>query len=423
MKYVRAIAQRPHPMGSRELVRVREYIEGEISNLGITPELESGYTDTADRSSSERGQVTNVLARLTGAANESAVMLSAHYDTVSRGPGAADDSAGVAVLLETLRALHSGSKVRKDVIFLFTDGEEKGLWGAKTFTRDASWRDRAGVDLNFEARGTAGPVLMFETSAGNEWLISRLQEAVPWANAQSYSYEVYRRMPNSTDMTVFKRAGLPGLNFAFIEKPANYHTSRDDVADLDMRSLQEQGNYALSLARVFAGESKARENKSGDATYFSTRITPLIYYPASWALPIACCLSACLAGIWWLSWKARRSLWLGVFLPLTAIAVLQMAVALAAPSASYLFEWPLAMALIALAILSAPGTVDAYWRLMFICMTPSAAALLLLPLIPTLWIALGRRAARPIVVSDVLLFLACISPQLKILMGRFRVSL
>ena len=34
--------------------------------------------------------------------------------------------------------------------------------------------------------------------------------------ATSLAVEVYRRMPNSTDLTVFLEAGIPGLNFAFI---------------------------------------------------------------------------------------------------------------------------------------------------------------------------------------------------------------
>jgi len=64
-------------------------------------------------------------------------------------------------------------------------------------------------------------------------------------------YEVYRRMPNDTDFTIFKEARLPGLNFAFIGDPQHYHAPSDDVAHLDSRCLQHVGSYALSLARHF----------------------------------------------------------------------------------------------------------------------------------------------------------------------------
>lgn len=49
------------------------------------------------------------------------------------GPGAADDASGAAILLKTARALKSETPLRNDVIFLFTDGEETGLFGAKTW--------------------------------------------------------------------------------------------------------------------------------------------------------------------------------------------------------------------------------------------------------------------------------------------------
>src|SRR5438105_2344263 len=82
------------------------------------------------------------------------------------GPGADDDGVGVATLLETVRALKAGARLRNDVIFLFTDGEEVGMLGARAFVGEHPWAKEVGVALNFEARGNTGPALMFETSNG-----------------------------------------------------------------------------------------------------------------------------------------------------------------------------------------------------------------------------------------------------------------
>jgi hypothetical protein len=120
----------------------------------------------------------------------------------------------VAVLLETLRALRSSPPLRNDLIFLFTDGEEPGLLGAKAFV-DAH-PAAAALVLNFEARGTSGPAFMFETSEGNGWIVRQFAEAAPYPQANSLSYKAYRNMPNDTDLTIFKKAGIAGLNFAFI---------------------------------------------------------------------------------------------------------------------------------------------------------------------------------------------------------------
>lgn len=123
--------------------------------------------------------------------------------------------------------------------------------------------------LNFEARGSSGPVFMFETSAGNDRLIRGLRSAAPRPLAISLSYEVYRRMPNDTDLSITKAAGLPGLNFAFVDGFTDYHTMGDLPRQLDRRSLQHGGGYALALAEHF-GRLDLDDLASGnDAVYFN----------------------------------------------------------------------------------------------------------------------------------------------------------
>ena len=84
-------------------------------------------------------------------------LLMAHYDSVPNSPGASDDGAAVASLLETLRALRGGPRLKNDVIFLFTDGEEVALLGSKAFVEEHPWARDVGLVLNFEARGYTGP--------------------------------------------------------------------------------------------------------------------------------------------------------------------------------------------------------------------------------------------------------------------------
>src|SRR5215813_1637019 len=247
MVHVREIAQRPHPVGSADHGRVRDYIRAEFARLGLETSIQAGIGSFGGDSS----PVENIVARLVGTDNTRPVLLTAHYDSVPTGPGASDDGHGVAALIETLRALRGGSRLRNDVIFLLTDGEELGMLGAALFCKEHPWRNDPALVLNFDARGTGGQVTMFETTEGNEWLVRELRAAVPDANATSLGYEVSKRMANPTDLTVFKRAKLAGMNFAFIDHPELYHSPADDPAHLDPRSLQEQGTYALALARGF----------------------------------------------------------------------------------------------------------------------------------------------------------------------------
>jgi hypothetical protein len=409
MVTVRAIAQRPHPVGSADHDRVRDFVLGEFTRLGLSPTTQQGFDLLRTR------RVENILARLPGTGGTTRpVLLTAHYDSTRRGPGAGDDAHGVAVLLETLRALRQSPALRNDVVFLVTDGEEAGLLGASAFVRDVPWPFVPGVVLNFEARGTGGAATMFETSTSNEWLVRTLQTAVPGANATSFAYEVYRRMPNDTDLTVFKRAGLPGMNFAFIEHPQWYHRPEDDPAHLDLRSLQEQGNYALSLARLF-GAQDLNQPHSGDAVYFPTPLTPLVVYSTGWVFPLACFTVAALTAAAIVGRRRRvRGFWLVCVLAIPAI--LQIPVARAAPGVTYLLEWPLAGAVIAYAVcMTAPRVIGAGWRLAALVLTPAASFLLIAPMLHTLIVALGPRDGGIVVAVAALWMLITVSPQLKLI--------
>lgn len=283
MVQLRSITQKPHPVGSLEHDVVRDYILREITAQGLTPSVQK--TTAVNRrwvNVLRTGMVENLVARLEGTEPGKAVMLVAHYDSWPQAFGASDDGAGVVTLLETLRALKAGSPLKNDVIFLFTDGEESGLLGANAFVEEHPWFAEVGVVLNFEARGSRGPSIMFETSEQNGWLIREFAKAAPHPVSHSLAYELYKLLPNDTDLTVFRQRGLSGLNFAYIDGQPSYHTQLDSISELDERSLQHHGSYALALTRHF-GNLDLSEVRAPDNVYFDLLSTKLIHYPVSWA--------------------------------------------------------------------------------------------------------------------------------------------
>ncbi len=296
MKHLREIARAPHPAGTEEHERVREYIVRELNALGVSPEVQ---TATVVRKSRGAGglavaaRVHNVVARLGGSRNSKALMLAVHYDSVPTAPGATDDGAGVSALLETLRVLKSSSALKNDIIFLFTDAEELGLLGARAFADEHPWMRDVALVLNFEGRGNSGPSMMFETSTGNGLLIRELAQAAPHTVANSLMYAVYERMPNDTDMTVFKQAGAAGLNFAYAAEVTHYHTMLDSPEEIDERSLQHHGSYALSLARHF-GNLDLGETRARDAVYFNALGTLFVHYSEAWVWPLTILVAASL---------------------------------------------------------------------------------------------------------------------------------
>jgi hypothetical protein len=287
-EFLKAIAVKPHPIGSPAHAEVRDFILGELVKIGLQPQVQTTTAVNTHWAPPYRAAtVQNIVARLQGTANTRAVLLVAHYDTAHSSLGASDDGAAVVSLLETLRALKASASLKNDVIFLATDGEEAGLLGATAFVQQHPWAKDVGVVLNFEARGDHGPSIMFQTSDQNGWLIDEFAETVSSPVANSLSADIYKLLPNDTDFTIFNQAGMKGLNFAYIEGAAVYHSRLDNMANLDERSLQHHGMYALALARGFGNSDLNRPTNSSNDVYFDLFGTTLIRYSRTTALVLS----------------------------------------------------------------------------------------------------------------------------------------
>jgi Peptidase family M28 len=307
LRHVEAIARAPRPIGSASHAAARDYIFQQLRALGLEPEIQK--TTAINATSAPQflaGTIENIIARRKGAGDGRAVLLVAHYDSVPTGPGANDDGAAVATLLETARALAASDQpLNNDIIFLFTDAEETGLLGARAFVAEHPWAKEVQVTLNFEARGNGGPVIMFETSAKNGALIRALAKASSYPLANSLSYEVYKRLPNSSDLTVFKAAGWQGMNFAYINGLTHYHTQLDNRENVDARTLQHHGSYALALSRYF-GATVPAVKPEDDAIYFDVLGFFLVRYPAWLAWPLTLGVLFVFAAVMWLGFRRKE---------------------------------------------------------------------------------------------------------------------
>ncbi|HUP47605.1 MAG TPA: M28 family peptidase [Thermoanaerobaculia bacterium] len=264
----------PHPVGTAANRRIRERIELHFQSLGYATEVQRGFVCNATPACAT---VENIVAAPPGEGGPY-VLLVSHYDSAAAGPGASDAGVAVAAILEVARALGP----RRGVAYLITDGEEAGLLGAELFVT-TPWKERVAVVVNAENRGTSGPAFLFETSRGNAGLMPAVK-AIPRPAASSLFYTIYERLPNDTDVTVFKRAGLPALNFAAIGNVAYYHTPLDDLARVDPRTMQHHGDNLLAVTRALTG---GFERTSGNAVFFDVLQAVVISWPERWTLWIA----------------------------------------------------------------------------------------------------------------------------------------
>jgi len=288
----------PHPVGSAANGAVRQRLTERLASLGYQTETQTAFTCSGAGVCAE---VHNLLARRPGPETDRFVMLMAHYDSVGAGPGASDDGLGTAALLETARALAGEAPTRNPLLLLITDGEEAGLLGAQSFIESHRLAERVAVVLNLEARGTAGPSLLFETSGpGNAWLV-RQAVVLPRPLTSSLFAAIYDLLPNDTDLSIFKRRGVPGLNFAVIGEPRRYHTPLDDLAHLDRRSLQQHGDNLLALARRLGGADLGSASP-GRLAFFDVLGLFIARWPEAWQTWMA---ALGLLGLGLLAWWNR----------------------------------------------------------------------------------------------------------------------
>jgi len=292
----------PHPTGSAANGVVRGRIIDELTKLGYQPQVQAGFSCNDFGTCAT---VKNILARLDGVESGPSVLLSAHYDSVPAGPGASDDGAGVAAVIEIARALKSAAVPRHPVIILIDDGEEPGLLGARVFVTQSPWAKDVRAAVNLEARGTSGPSMMFETGSANYWAVKLYSQYASRPATSSIFYTTYKQLPNDTDFTVFKTAGYQGVNFAYIGDVNHYHTPLDNFENADPRSLQHHGENALPMILALAN-SDITSPPVKEAVFFDLFERSVIMWPASWSFPIAIvALILLLIQVGWLISKNR----------------------------------------------------------------------------------------------------------------------
>lgn len=296
--------QAVHKAGSREnqYVRVRllsilDELDAETWVLPLSPLDGDGQRDD------QKLGMANIVARIDGQPRVRPLVLASHYDSCPQGPGAGDAGQCVAAILETLRVLKS-QPLQRELWCVFSDGEERGMWGAKDLVErdDLPWGEAKPLVINFDARGDQGAALLYETQVNNlqSMQIAAAALARPKVST-SLMVNIYQRLPNGTDFTPYRNSGWVGWNFAVIDGAERYHTADDTLENLSPRSLQHFASHAVNLVRridTLGDRQLASLGHSEPAVFFDLLGQWLVVYPAAWngrQLAIA-------SGIWLAAW-------------------------------------------------------------------------------------------------------------------------
>ena len=208
------------------------------------------------------------------------VLVNAHYDSVSTGFGASDDGVGVVTILQLIKYFTTnGHKPKKGIIALLNNGEEDFLNGAWAFSQHPMSRF-AHTFLNLEGAGAGGRATLFRST---DLEVTRFYKKSPHPFGSVVSADAFKRglVRSQTDYVIFNGVlGLRGLDVAFMEPRARYHTDQDDSRHTSVDSIWHMLSAALSTVEglasdtssTFDGESsnkgKVPSGKGSDGVWF-----------------------------------------------------------------------------------------------------------------------------------------------------------
>ncbi|KAL6501104.1 hypothetical protein OROHE_025301 [Orobanche hederae] len=218
--------------------------------------------------------VLRIMPKYASEAGENAILVSSHIDTVFATEGAGDCSSCVAVMLELARGVSQWAHGFKNaVIFLFNTGEEEGLNGAHSFITQHPWSDTVRVAIDLEAMGIGGKSGIFQAGP-HPWAIENYALVVKYPSAQIVAEDIFASgvIKSATDFQVYKElGGLSGLDFAYADNAAVYHTKNDKLELLKPGSLQHLGENMLAFLLHAAASSSLPEGKGMESDTKSSK--------------------------------------------------------------------------------------------------------------------------------------------------------
>jgi hypothetical protein len=274
------------PAHDTDLESASESIHGELRSRAASPavtvfnDLVANYTTNALISIGQGGrrlgistyfEGNNIIVYIRGTEDEEGewwhptasaaethgkggVMVNAHFDSVSTGFGATDDGMGVITALQLIKYFTtSGNTPKKGVVVLLNNGEEDGLYGAKAFLSHpmASFVHSF---LNLEGAGAGGRATLFR-STDTEVTRAYAKAKHPFGtviSADGFESGVVR---SQTDYIVFRAKGYRGLDVAFWEPRARYHTDQDDARHASLDSLWHMLSASVETMKYLSSDT------------------------------------------------------------------------------------------------------------------------------------------------------------------------
>ena len=232
----------PRNNGSQGHLHARQWLSDRLKNYGLKVNIQKDYQCHEYTCA----PVANVIARRSNGIDQSTLVVMAHYDTHAATPGAADNGLGVAIAL-ALAERSLNLSTTHNLEFVFTDGEEWGLLGARAYFDNIPSNKKIVGVINLDARGNQGKSFLFESFNLSTQALQGYISNAEAPSGFSLLTDLYLLTGNNTDLSVFRGSEGFGVNFAIAGNLPAYHTALDSLAFLSKESIWHQWDNARAI--------------------------------------------------------------------------------------------------------------------------------------------------------------------------------
>lgn len=190
---------------------------------------------------------TNVLARLAGTDERLAhepLLVGAHYDALGddvgglRHPGATDNAAAVAVLLELARIVpHLPFSPKRPILLVAFDAEEVGAHGSHALARQLKGTGEIPLVLNLDGAACQNEAVRAEPGEHSKQLLQALDQAGRWLDIPLVLGNI------ASDQRQFAQEGFPAVGLSI--GAARLHTPADSIEQVQPAALETAARLLL----------------------------------------------------------------------------------------------------------------------------------------------------------------------------------
>lgn len=248
--------------GSDDADKAAKYIVQQFEAMGVEPYFKEGYYQPFEKyGTNTYKNIVGVIPGNDPILKDEYIIIGAHYDHLGIKNdkvynGADDNASGTATVIEMARILKGRqSQLKRSVIVVAFDAEEKGLWGSNHLaeTLDLS-KIKLMMSIDMVGWLHKGKTLRLHGAATIKDGKKLLKEEAQKMNLDINAYDFETSVFGATDTRGFAMKNVPTL-YVTTGLKSPYHKSEDDAELIDYEGMDRITSYLADVTQSLANQN------------------------------------------------------------------------------------------------------------------------------------------------------------------------